>query len=278
MKKGISIWSFTGQPLDECFRVAKEAGFDGVEVALDEKGEIGMDATEKDMIAIKDMAKRHGMPLYSLATGLYWKYSLSADDPAEREKARAVVAKQLQVAAWLGCDTILVIPGSVKRGLEAGAPVVAYDLVYERALEALRALAPLAEDLGVAIGLENVWNQFLMSPLEMRDLIDQVGSPALGAYFDAGNVLAFGYPDQWIRILDKRIRKVHIKDFRLEAGGLAGFVDLLAGDVDFPAVMQALQAIGYDDWITAEMGTYRHYPEIVLTHTSVAMDKIMQRS
>ena len=277
MKKGISIWSFTGQPLDVCFRMAKEAGYDGVEVALDETGEISLTSTQADMAAVREAADRHSIALYSVASGLYWKYSLSADDPAEREKARSVVAKQLQVAAWLGCDTILIIPGSVKCGFSADAPIVPYQLVYDRALAAIRELAPVAEKLGVAIGLENVWNQFLLSPLEMRDLIDQAGSTAVGAYFDAGNVLAFGYPDQWIRILGSRIRKVHIKDYRTAVGGLAGFVDLLAGDVDFPAVMAALRDVGYDDWITAEMGVYRDYPETILLNTSAAMDKILGR-
>ncbi len=278
MKKGISIWSFTGQPLKTCFALARQYGYDGVEVALAEDGEINLNSSKADMDQVKAWAKDAGISLFSVASALYWSYSLSADSAAERAKAKEVVAKQLQVAAWLGCDTILVIPGSVKRGLDADAPVVAYDLAYERSLAALKELAPLAEELGVAIGLENVWNQFLLSPLEMRDLIDAVGSPAVGAYFDAGNVLAFGYPDQWIKILGKRIRKVHIKDFRTSVGGLGGFVDLLAGDVDFPAVMAALAEIGYDDWITAEMGVYRNWPETTLQNTSAAMDKILGRA
>lgn len=274
MKKGISIWSFTGQPLDVCFRMAKEAGFDGVEVSLDEKGAISLDSKESDMIAIRKMADRFGMPLYSLATGLYWMYSLTSDDPSEREKARSIAIKQIQVAAWLGCDTILVIPGIVGSDFTGKAPVVPYDVAYDRALNAISAIAPVAENLGVSIGLENVWNRFLLSPLEMRNLIDQIDSPAVGAYFDIGNVLAFGYPDQWIRILGPRIRKVHIKDYRTSVGGLSGFVDLLAGDVDYPAVMSALKEVGYDGWITAEVGPYRYFPEVVLTHTATAMDKI----
>jgi hexulose-6-phosphate isomerase len=278
MKKGISIWSFTGQPLETCFQMAKSYGYDGVEVALAETGEINLSSTEADMAAIKEAASRQGIKLFSVASGLYWTYSLSSDLREEREKAKSIVIQQLKVAAWLGCDTILVIPGSVKCGFSDNAPIVPYDVVYDRALEALKELAPVAEELGVAIGLENVWNQFLMSPLEMRGLIDQIGSPAVGAYFDAGNVQAFGYPEQWVRILGKRIRKVHIKDFRAAAAGLAGFVDLLAGDVNFPAVMAALGDIGYDDWITAEMGVYRHYPETILQNTSAAMDKILGRA
>ncbi|HBP38608.1 MAG TPA: xylulose 5-phosphate 3-epimerase [Clostridiales bacterium] len=278
MKKGISIWSFSGQPLETCFQMAKSNGFDGVEVALAETGEINLTSTQSDMAAVRSAADRQGISLYSVASGLYWTYSLSSDLREEREKARSVVVQQLKVAAWLGCDTILVIPGSVKCGFSENAPVVPYDVVYERALDALRELAPIAEDLGVAIGLENVWNQFLLSPLEMRALIDQVASPAVGAYFDAGNVVAFGYPEQWVRILGNRIRKVHIKDYRAAAGGLSGFVDLLAGDVNFPAVMAALREIGYDGWITAEMGAYHHYPETILPNTSAAMDKILGRT
>ncbi|MDW7656135.1 MAG: sugar phosphate isomerase/epimerase family protein, partial [Bacillota bacterium] len=246
MKKGISIWSFTGQPLETCFQMAKSYGYDGVEVALAETGEINLSSTESNMAAVKAAASRQGIKLFSVASGLYWTYSLSSDLREEREKAKSIVIQQLKVAAWLGCDTILVIPGSVKCGFSDNAPIVPYDVVYDRALEALKELAPVAEDLGVAIGLENVWNQFLMSPLEMRGLIDQIGSTAVGAYFDAGNVQAFGYPEQWVRILGSRIRKVHIKDFRSAAAGLAGFVDLLAGDVNFPAVMAALSEIGYD--------------------------------
>ena len=278
MKKGISIWSFSGQPLETCFQMAKSYGFDGVEVALAETGEINLTSTQSDLAAVRAAADRQGISLYSVASGLYWTYSLSSDLSEEREKARSIVVRQLKAAAWLGCDTILVIPGSVKCGFSENAPVVPYDVVYERALDALRELAPIAEDLGVAIGLENVWNQFLLSPLEMRGLIDQIASPAVGAYFDAGNVVAYGYPEQWVKILGNRIRKVHIKDYRASAAGLSGFVDLLAGDVNFPAVMAALREIGYDGWITAEMGAYRLYPETILPNTSAAMDKILGRT
>ena len=276
MKKGISVWSFSGKPLVECFRLARETGFDGIEVALDEKGEINLQSTEEEIVKIGNLARENGIGLYSVASGLYWKYSLSSDDAGEREKARSIVKQQLTIARWLNCDTILVLPGSVK-SFAPNSPIIPYDQVYARALQALRELAPFAEKAGVAIGIENVWNQFLLSPLEMRDLIDAVGSPAVGAYFDAGNVLAFGHPQHWIPILDSRIKKVHIKDYRVAVGGLAGFVDLLAGDVNFPAVMAALRSIGYNDWITAEMGAYAHYPNVLLRNTSAAMDQILGR-
>ena len=136
--------------------------------------------------------------------------------------------------------------------------------------------AELAEKVGVSIGLENVWNKFLLSPMEMRDFIDKIDSDFVGSYFDVGNVLFNGYPEHWIKILANRIKKVHFKDYRIAAGGLHGFVDLLAGDVNYPAVIDALKSVGYDGYVTAEMiPAYTHYPETIIYNTSNAMDKIL---
>jgi hexulose-6-phosphate isomerase len=135
-----------------------------------------------------------------------------------------------------------------------------------------------AESYKVEIGLENVWNKFLLSPLEMRDFIDKVDSPYVGAYLDIGNTLANGFPEHWIRSLNSRIKKVHFKDYRMEAGGLHGFVDLLAGDVNYPAVTEELKKIGYDNWVTAEMiPNYKHYTKTIIYNTSNAMDSILGR-
>ena len=224
------------------------------------------------------MAKKAGIELYSVATGLYWTYNYTSANPENREKAKAITRKQLEVASWLGCDTILVVPGAVQVAFEPGSEVVDYDVAYERALEALKELAPYAEELKVSIAVENVWNKFLLSPMEMRDFIDKVGSPYVGSYFDVGNVVYCGYPDQWIKILGSRIKKVHFKDYRYNVGSLDGFVDLLAGDVDYVAVMDALSKVGYDNWVSAEMlPPYRQYPETILYNTSNAMDKILGR-
>lgn len=278
MKKGISIWSFAGGTLAENFRLAKEAGFDGVEVAIAEDGEINLASTEAEMKKIAADAKAAGIELYSVASGLYWTYSLTSDDPAMREKAKACVRKQLQVAAWLGCDTILVVPGAVSVSFAPELGVVDYAAAYERSLEAFRELAKDAERLGVSIGLENVWNNFLLSPLELRDFIDKVGSDFVGSYLDVGNVLYTGYPEQWIRILGKRIKKVHFKDYRRAVGSLDGFVDLLAGEVNWKAVTAAFAEVGYDGWATGEMiPPYAQYPETILLNTSKAMDKILGR-
>ena len=278
MKKGISIWSFSGRTLEENFRLAKQAGFDGVEIALDETGELSLASTEEDIKKIKVAADRAGIALYSVASGLYWKYSLSSDDEAMRNKAKACVRKQLEVAALLGCDTVLIVPGAVSVSFSPELGVTDYDVVYERSLAALKELARDAERLKVRIGIENVWNNFLLSPLEMRDFIDKIGSDYVGSYFDVGNVLYCGYPEQWIKILGKRIKKVHFKDYRRAVGSLDGFVDLLAGDVDWKTVKAAFDAIGYDGWVTGEMiPPYAQYGETILYNTSNAMDKIIGR-
>lgn len=278
MKKGISIWSFAEPDLKKCLMMAKDAGFDGVEVALDEQGSVNLNSTKEEMLELKAFAEGLGLELYSVASGLYWTYNYTSGDENNREKAKAITRKQLEIASWLGCDTILVVPGAVKVAFDPTSELVEYDVAYERALAALKELAPYAEELKVSIGVENVWNKFLLSPVEMAEFIDKVGSDYVGSYFDVGNVLYIGYPEHWIKVLTKRIKKVHFKDYRVAAGGLHGFVDLLAGEVNWPAVMEQFEKIGYDDWVTAEMiPPYTHYPETIVYNTSNAMDKILGR-
>ena len=277
MKKGISIWSFAETDLRKCMCLAKDAGFDGLELALDEHGPVSMDSTKEDILKVKKMADEVGIELYSVASGLYWTYNYTSGNEENVKRAKEITKKQLEVASILGCDTILVVPGAVEVPFERGE-IVEYDVAYERALSALRELAPIAEELKVSIGVENVWNKFLLSPMEMADFVDKVGSDYVGAYFDVGNVLFSGYPEHWIKILNKRIKKVHFKDYRCAAGALHGFVDLLSGDVNYPAVMAQFENIGYDNWVTAEMlPPYTHYPETIIYNTSRAMDKILGR-
>ena len=278
MKKGISIWSFPAQPLKSSFTLAEKAGFEGVEVALDLEGEISLSSTEKQLLSVKKQAEDCGMELYGVASGLYWKNWLNADCEKERERAKDIVRKQLETAKILGADTILVIPGCVNADFVDPDKTVSYITAYERSLDALNDLKSDAEKAGVSIGLENVWNKFLISPLEIRDFIDKINSDFVGSYLDVGNVLINGYPEHWIEILGKRIKKVHFKDYRRAAGGLHGFVDLLAGDVNYPEVMKALTGAGYDGWVTAEMiPNYKYYTETIVYNTSNAMDKILGR-
>ena len=278
MKKGISIWSFAEPDIKECFKLAKDAGFDGVEVALAEEGSVNMNSTKEEMLELKAFADELGLELYSVASGLYWTYNYTSANEENREKAKAITKKQLEIASWLGCDTILVVPGAVNVAFEPDSEIVEYDVAYERALAALKELAPYAEELEVSIGVENVWNKFLLSPVEMAEFIDKVGSDYVGSYFDVGNVLHIGYPEHWIKVLASRIKKVHFKDYRRAAGDLCGFVDILSGDVNWPAVMAQFDKVNYDGWVTAEMlPPYTHYPETIIYNTSNAMDKILGR-
>lgn len=279
MKKGISIWSFPEGTLTENFALAADAGFEGVEVALGEGvGEITLASTEKELLAVKNLAKESGIELYSVACGLYWDYFLNDADEAARTKAQDIVKKQLEIASILGCDSILVIPGCVNAEFAAPGKVMDYETCYNRSFESIMKVKQYAEKYKVNIGLENVWNKFLLSPMEMRDFIDKIGSDYVGSYLDIGNTLANGYPEHWIRTLGNRIKKVHFKDYRIEAGGLHGFVDLLAGDVNYPAVVNELEQIGYDGWVTAEMiPNYKYHTETIIYNTSNAMDRILGR-
>ncbi len=279
MKKGISIWSFPPMKLKEAFELAKKAGFEGVEVALDEDaGEITLASNEKQLLQIKKEADDSGISLYSVASGLYWTYWLSSTDGPEWNKAKEIVKKQLETAAILGCESILVVPGCVNADFAKPGKVMDYAEAYDRSFEAFSELKAYAEKYKVEIGIENVWNKFLLSPLDIRDFIDKLDSPYVGSYFDVGNVLYSGYPEQWIKILGKRIKKVHLKDYRTEAGGLHGFVDLLAGDVNYPEVTKALSSVGYEGWVTAEMiPNYKYYTETIIFNTSNALDAILGR-
>ena len=278
MKTAISIWSFSGKTVKESMALAKRAGYDGIELSLNETGETSLDAAPGEWAGIRAYSEEIGLPVHSVASGLYWSYPFTSGDKAMREKGVSIAEKQLEMAKALGADAILIVPGAVGVSFIPNFNVVPYDVAYERSLEAFMRLKTKAEELKVHIGIENVWNQFLLSPLETRDFVDKIGSPYVGVYFDVGNVLATGYPEQWIAILGGRIRKVHFKDYKRAAGGLHGFVDLLSGDVDWPAVMDAFKAVGYDGWATAEMiPAYTHHPEQIIWNTSAAMNRICER-
>ena len=277
MKKSISIWAFPGLKIKEAMELAKKAGFEAVELALDEEGEISLNSSQKEIENVASMAKQIGLDISGLATGLFWKYSMTSNKKENVNKAREVCRKMLDTARWLGTDGILVIPGGVGADFIPGYEVVSYDLAYERARKALKEVAPYAEEKKVYVGVENVWNKFLLSPLEMKQFIDEINSPFVGVYFDVGNVVINGYPEQWIRILGKRIKRVHFKDFKSAVGNLNGFVDLLEGDVNWHEVIKALKEVGYNGYVTAEFFGYKEYNEVLIYNISQAMDYILGR-
>lgn len=271
MKKGINAWSFGKMKIEECLSLAKKAGFEGVELNLEEEGELSLESSREETEEIANLAKGLNLELPSLSTGLHWKYSLSSPDLRLREKGMEIVERMLEDATILGADTVLVVPGLVTEK----AP---YDYVYKASQESLNNLIPLASECKVCIGIENVWNKFLLSPLEFKRFIDEVGSPYLAAYFDLGNVLIFGYPEQWIEILGERIKKVHIKDFITKIGNIFGFTNLLEGNINWRKVILALKKINYQSYLTAELSAYSFYPEKLIYDTSSSMDLILERS
>jgi hexulose-6-phosphate isomerase len=265
MQIGINRWTIAPHySLAACFEMAKMAGFDTIEINIAEDGELHTNVTEPEVKAIVRAAQAAGIALSSLSTGLGWRYPLTSSDPAVRAQGVANIRKQLQVAEWMGVDAILVVPGVVNAD-------TAYDDAYTRAQEALRELILDAARHGAAIGVENVWNKFLLSPLEFARFLDEIGSPHIGAYFDVGNVLLYGYPEQWIRILGSRIKRIHVKDFKADIGNITGFCNPLQGDVAWHKVKDALIAIGYDGAITAEVDGYKTLPEVGLKHIAESL-------
>ena len=278
MKKGINIWSFPQGTIEENLTLAKKAGFEGVELSIGNSAELTLLSTEKEIKEIKNIADSLGLSLYSLCCNSCWDLRLTDDEVKIREQAKDMVKKQLDTAKILGADTILVIPGVVNACFSMPEKKVSYNVAYERSFAAISELKIYAEKVGVNIGLENVWNKFLLSPMEMKEFVDKIDSEYVGSYLDIGNTLHISYPEDWVRILGKRIKKVHFKDYRTEVGGLAGFVDLLAGDVNYPEVINALNEIGYDGWATAEMiPNYKYHTAQIIYNTSNSMDKILGR-
>lgn len=259
-KIGINRWAMpTDWEIQTCLRIAKESGFDSIEFNMDLEGAIRPQTSNAEAASIRRLADRAGIELSALSTGVYWATPFTHPDPKVRAHAIELCRHQLRLAQAMGVDAILVVPGVV-------SPEVPYDTAYERAQDALRTLVPEAEKRKATIAIENVWNKFLLSPLEMRQLIDSLGSDYVGCYFDAGNILDYGFPQHWIAILGRRIRRVHVKDFRTDIGNIQGFTNPLQGDLPWLTVRSALEAIGYTGHITAEVSGYRLFPELGLRH------------
>ncbi len=243
IKKAI-MWATVGMKGStlEKMRAIKEAGFEGVEMMSH------MDQDE--VLKARDEA---GLIIPSVCGRDHWSKPLSHPDPKVREEGLEALKQTLRDAKRYGASSVLLVPAVVNQD-------VSYDEAYKRSRAEIRKAVPLAEELGVKIAIENVWNHFLLSPLEAARYVDEFNSPAVGWHFDVGNVITYGWPEQWIHILGKRIQKLHIKEFsrkRRDNEGLwKGFqVGFLQGDNNWPAVMKALDDIGYNGWgITEQPG------------------------
>lgn len=243
LKKAIHLGMISGnQSIADKFKLAKETGFDGLEVSSPS------DLSVDEILKARDAT---GLEIASVMNSAHWSSPLSDPNPEVRARGVEGLKIALRDAKKLGCTSVLLVPAVVKKE-------VSYADAYTRSQAEIRKVVPLAEELGVTIAIENVWNQFLLSPLEAARYVDEFNSPRVGWHFDVGNIVNYGWPEQWIRILGKRIAKVHVKEFsrskRDKEGLWKGFdVELLAGDCDWPAVMKALDDIGYQGWLIAEI-------------------------
>jgi len=261
------------QPLDRCLAVAREAGFDAVEVNLEPELAYDLESPDTAIAELGARVREHGLAVSSVYSREQWRYPITSSDPATAERGRQTIRRLGECARLLETDAVLVVPGGVDMTLLGPYDeIVPYDVAYERAQAAL---AQLASEVDVALCVENVWNKFLLSPLELRRFVDEIDHPLVGVYFDVGNALAHGYPEQWIRILGPRIRRVHVKDYRTATGTLQGFVGLLEGDVDWPAVTAALREVGYASYLTCEvLPPYAHDPFQLAYDCAAALRRI----
>jgi len=257
MKKALNAWTVDGNTgFEDMFKQLKEAGFDGIELNVDEVGHsahsLTLETSGEELAKIKALSERFALPVVSISTSMLGGYRMGAPDEADREYAKQIIRAQLKYAKALGATGILIVPGGVPQQKS-------FIRAYELSMQTLAELKPEIEAAQINTGVENVWNGFFMSPFDMVSFIDKADSPYICAYYDIGNVVAFSWTEYWIEVLGKRIRNIHVKDFKrggtsfggLNTGGT--FVDLLEGDVDWDAVVPALQAAGFDGYLTAEV-------------------------
>ncbi len=233
---------------------AAAKGLDGVELTVGDQLPIDIAGAECRRIA--EHAKRKKVGLRTLASGSGWGCSLGAADAAERKQAADFLRKYIQIAQWIGAETVLVVPGATRISFEAGHPELPYRLVWDNVTAEVKKLVPFIEEHQVNVGLENVWNRFLISPMEWKLFLDQFKSDYVGIYFDAGNACIYGRAHDYPDLLGKYLKAVHLKNFQEQNSGGTLFdftTDLFEGDLDYKALWQALQKVGYKGAMTVEM-------------------------
>jgi hexulose-6-phosphate isomerase len=284
MKKSISYWCFSGcengsKDIFEAMNEAKEMGYEGIELAVWHEGVFTLDTPMSRMREFKSHAQDIGLGIASVASAMFWKYNFTHPNKENNQRAFDIVNYMLEAAAEIGADSILIVPGGVDVYYNPEMPVVPYDTAYDKIVAALKILSQKAEACGVSIGVENVGlaNNIFLSPLEMKKMVEDVGSKYVGVYFDVANNIATGYSEHWIRILGNHIKTIHMKDYKRDFLRVDAFVDLLEGDVNWPEVIKALKEINYTGHLVLEM-----YPplktlnQVRLEAASMAMDKIMR--
>jgi len=284
MLKSINQWAFPypdRMSLRECLQLAKDAGFDGIELNYDLDNDLSPRAGRRDFARIRRMADEIGIRISGLCSFLFWPYPLTSNDPATRERGLELAGLIAEAAHELDVESVLLVPGAVHIPWRTDHEPVPNDVCYRRAREAVGALASRAERLKVFLNIENIFfNGYLMTPMEMNDFVDSFGTEHVRVHFDTGNISMFQYPEHWIPVLGKRIRNVHLKEFTKKGTdfSLETFRPLLDGTTNWPAVTDALDAVGYRGFLTFEyFHPYAHYPEALIYQTSDSLDRILGR-
>lgn len=284
MKKSINLWAFpypSRMTLKECLQLAKDAGFDGIELNYDLESDLSPKAGTQEFQAIRKMAEDIGIAISGLCSFLFWPYSMSSNDSATRARGLELAAKMTQAAHDLGTENLLVVPGAVHIPWLPNHDPVPTDVCDRRARQAVAQLLPLAEKLGVFLNIENIFfNGYLMTAGEMNAFVDSFKSKNVRVHFDTGNIMLFQFPEHWVPILGQRIKNVHLKEFTKKGTdhSLESFRPLLDGTTNWPAVMEAFEKSGYRGYLTFEyFHPFPHYPEALIYQTSDALDRILGR-
>jgi L-ribulose-5-phosphate 3-epimerase len=257
-------------PLFEKFRQARVAGFDGIEMRLGQ--EIRMDSSPDDIKRIADASRRAGIRIASVwASQPESQNPLNSRDAEVRARHLETLHRAIDIAAGLDCGAILLVPG----GLGGRRMNIGYMETWDLLSAELPKIIPYAAEKKVILTPEEVGNKFLTSPRDMRDFIDQFHSPYLQAHFDVGNIVQFGFPEDWILTLGPRIKRLHVKDYKFGGRGEPGrYVNLGEGDIDWRGVMAALVKVGYNGFVSPEIGGDPNDPDKI-NKVSRALDKIL---
>ncbi len=284
MKKSINLWAFPypeRMTLQECLQLAKDAGFDGIELNYDLDNDLSPKAGTREFHAIRRRADQIGIAISGLCSFLFWPYPLTSNDPQKRARGLELAGKMTEAAHDLGIENLLVVPGAVHIPWRTDYEPVSNEICDRRAREAVRQLLPQAERLGVYLNIENIFfNGYLLSPTELAAFVDSFQSPNVRVHFDTGNVMLFQFPEHWITSLGRRIKNIHLKEFSKKGTdfSLESFRTLLDGTTNWPAVMEALDTIGYRGYLTFEyFHPFAHYPEALIYQTSDSLDRMLGR-
>jgi hexulose-6-phosphate isomerase len=284
MKKSINMWAFPypdKMSLKECFQLAKDAGFDGIEVNFALEGEFSAESSPREIEAVGRLARDTGITISGVCSFLFWPFSMTQNDPERREKGIQLAARMIEAARSLGTENLLIVPGAVYAPWVEDVPPVPNDVCDRRAKEAVRRLIPIAEKNGVYLNIENIFaNGYLFSPQEMVAFVDSFDSSQVRIHFDTGNIMQYQFPEDWVPIVGRRIKNIHFKEWdkRTHEFNLHTFRPLLDGTTNWPAVVEALDRIGYRGHLTFEyFHPFEHYPEALIYQTSDALDWMLGR-